>query len=84
MYCVYILKSEANGSYYVGSTHDKDARLKMHNAGLVKSTKRYMPWDMVYSENHPSLKEARAKELQIKSWKKRSAIERLINSAVIV
>ncbi|MDP3762734.1 MAG: GIY-YIG nuclease family protein [bacterium] len=79
MYYVYILKSEANGAYYVGSTHEIDARLKMHNAGLVKSTKRYTPWCIVYKESHLSLKDARSRELQIKSWKKRSAIERLIS-----
>ena len=81
---VYILKSDVSSFYYVGSTQNISARLKLHNDGLVKSTKRYAPWKMVYNEEYPSLRDARKRELQIKSWKKRSAIERLINKAAMV
>ncbi|MDP3764868.1 MAG: GIY-YIG nuclease family protein [bacterium] len=80
MFYIYILKSKINGAYYVGSTKNICIRLKMHNNSLVKSTKRYMPWEVIYSEKFPSLSDARNRELQIKSWKKRLAIERLINT----
>ncbi len=78
MYFVYILKSIVNGSYYIGSCQNIETRLKQHNLGLVKSTKRYPPWIIVHNENFATLNEARAREKQIKSWKKRVAIERLI------
>ena len=84
MFYVYILKSALNSSYYVGCTGDLSERLKLHNSGQVNSTKRYAPWTMVYSEKYNNLNEARLRELQIKSWKKRSAIERLINNAAMV
>ena len=80
MFYIYILKSEINGSYYIGSSHDINARLEMHNHGLVRSTKRYIPWQIVYSEKYKNLNDARRRELQIKLWKKRSAIERLIKN----
>ena len=45
---------------------------------MVKSTKRYRPWQLIHEEIYVSLKEARKRETQIKSWKKRSAIENLL------
>ena len=50
---------------------------------MVKSTKRYAPWDIAYIESFTTLKEARARELQLKSWKKRSALEKLIEHSKI-
>jgi len=80
MFYAYILKSTINNSYYIGSCEDLNVRIHSHNKGLVKSTKRYLPWRLVYFEKYPDLKAARRRELQIKSWKKRKAVEKLINS----
>ena len=81
MFYVYILKSKQSGKYYVGSCQDIIKRLALHNSGLVKSTKNYCPWQLVHTEEYKDLKKARQRELKIKSWKKRSVIEKLINSS---
>lgn len=78
MYHCYILQSLTNGDYYIGCTDDCKARLKLHNVGGVKSTKYAMPWKIIYFESFTTLKEARKRELQIKKWKSRKAVERLI------
>jgi putative endonuclease len=78
MHFTYILKSFINHSYYVGSCKNIDERFNLHNAGKVKSTKRYIPWEIVHTEKYKSLSSARKRELQIKSWKSRIAIEKLI------
>lgn len=78
MFYLYILHSIKNGRYYVGSCQDLEQRFKQHNSGLVKSTKGYLPWELVYNEQYKTLSEARKRENQVKSWKKRLAIERLI------
>jgi len=78
MFYTYILKSLENGSYYVGSTQDLTKRFNLHNKGLVKSTRLYIPWEVVYKEEYKTLSEAWKREMQIKSWKKRSAIEGLL------
>ena len=70
MFYTYILKSRINGSYYVGSCEHVNKRIGLHNKGLVKSTKR-----LIHKEDFLTYNEARKRELQIKSWKKRSAIE---------
>ena len=78
MFYIYILKSQNNSSFYIGSCGNIEKRLKQHNNGEARSTKRFIPWDLIYSERYDTLSEARKREFQIKSWKKRSAIENLI------
>jgi len=78
MFYFYILHSIKNGRYYIGSCQDLEQRIKRHNSGLVKSTKGYLPWELVYNEEFKTLSEARKRESQVKGWKKRLAIERLI------
>ena len=79
MFYTYILKSLTNNSYYVGSCKNIDNRFNLHNKGLVKSTKRYIPQKLMHTEEYKTLTDASKREMQIKSWKKRSAIEKLIN-----
>ncbi|MDP3999416.1 MAG: GIY-YIG nuclease family protein [bacterium] len=80
MFYTYILKSYKEGSYYIGSCENVDKRLRLHNQGFVTSTKRYKPWQLVYSEKFDNLIGARRREAQIKSLKKRSAVEKLIRT----
>lgn len=83
MYFVYILQSDKSKSYYVGCTNDIERRLKEHNSGLSNYTRNKGPWKVVYNEAHGSLSEARQREKQIKSWKKRKAIEKLIIAPIV-
>ena len=78
MFYTYILHSIKNGRYYIGSCADIRKRLLQHNGESVRSTKFYVPWKVVYTEEYKTLAEARKREYQIKSWKKRTAIEKLI------
>lgn len=44
---VYVLKSaDAHPHFYIGLTHDVDARLATHNAGRCSHTARYRPWQL--------------------------------------
>lgn len=83
MYYVYILQ-EKGGKYYIGCTDNIERRIKEHNSGYSKFTKAYKFWVLKYSEKYKSLKEARERERQIKKWKKRIAIERLIDTGPVV
>ena len=80
MYYIYILKSEKNGRYCIGCCEDLTRRMSQHNKGFVRSTEPYLPWKLIYTEAFDTLSEARKRETQIKSWKKRSAIEKLIEN----
>ncbi len=39
MYFTYILQSEKDGRYYIGSTNNLENRLKRHNKGYSRYTK---------------------------------------------
>lgn len=65
MYFVYILKSKKY-KLYIGFTNNLRKRLKEHNSGLVKATKPYIPWRLVYYEAYFSRKEAIIREHNLK------------------
>ena len=66
---LYFLQSLKKESFYVGISHDPEARLNdRHNKKKVKSTKNLAPWVIIYTENHNSHKEARKREKYLKSY----------------
>jgi len=81
MHVVYILQSEPHGRFYVGSTKDMDARLRLHNAGRVQSTKFYRPWKVVYTEQAADNLAARHRELELKRFRSHARLARLIEAA---
>ena len=83
MYYTYVLISLKDNSYYIGSTSNIDQRLNYHNNGKSKYTKLKMPWNLVYFEEFSTLSFARKRETQIKAWKSRESIERLIKNKAL-
>ncbi len=67
MYFVYVLKSLENSKSYVGSTHNLQRRLEEHNSKKHFYTKRHAPWQIVYSEQYDTLRDARGREKYLKS-----------------
>ena len=63
---VYILYSETILRYYVGQTANIESRLLRHNNGYVKSTKRGLPWKLIYKIEVHSRSEALILERKIK------------------
>ena len=80
-YFVYIIQSEKDGRYYIGSTQNLEERLDRHNQGRSKFTKGRGPWELVYSEDHPNRASAVKRENEIKNRKKKLYIERLIRTS---
>ena len=65
---VYILRC-ADGTYYVGSTSDLDARVRAHNdARGPRFTACRRPVVLVHSESFATMEQARQREIQIKKW----------------
>lgn len=82
MVYVYILKSKKTNKYYIGCSENVVARIISHNRGIVISTKQERPWELIHLETYPNLKVARKRERQIKKWKSRAAIERLLKHKI--
>lgn len=49
-YFTYVLKSERDNKYYIGSTSNLENRVRSHNNGGVKSTKNRIPLKLIYYE----------------------------------
>ncbi len=72
-YCyVYVLRSLKDDQFYVGLSRDLPLRLQQHNKGLVTSTKKRAPFELVYWEGCLNEKDAAQREKYLKSaWGKR-------------
>jgi putative endonuclease len=81
LYHVYILQSQTTGRYYIGQSIDVRARIAYHNANYSLSLKNRGPWKLVYTEQYASRSEAVRRERQIKSWKDRRMIEKLLSAS---
>ena len=79
MYTVYILHSTTRSKYYIGFTGEElEERLRKHNSNHKGFTGSVSDWKIVYNESFAEKKKAIEKEQQIKKWKSRKAIEKLI------
>ncbi|MGO8705901.1 MAG: GIY-YIG nuclease family protein [Candidatus Brocadiia bacterium] len=75
---VYLLQSQADGTFYVGSTSDIAKRLAHHNSGGNAFTRSRRPWRIAYAEVYHSSREALRRERSIKKRKSRRYVEELI------
>ena len=50
MFYTYVLQSKNYEELYIGYTDNIKRRLVEHNQGLNLSTKRYIPWEIIYYE----------------------------------
>ena len=81
MYFVYLLKSLADGGYYIGQTENLNGRLKQHNKGKVKSTKRRTPFKLLGYESYETRNKSRYREYELKqsAHKRNHFIKDIIN-----
>jgi putative endonuclease len=72
-YCyVYVLRSLLDKQFYVGLTRDLPSRFAKHNKGLVSSTKKRAPFELVYWEGCLNESDAAQREKYLKTaWGKR-------------
>ena len=77
---VYVLKSERNGRYYVGSTDNLMRRCSQHVSGQCHTTVRMLPVKPVGWQEFGTLSEARRVERALKSRKSRVYIEQWLKS----
>jgi len=74
---VYILQSEKNGRYYVGSTGNIEQRLEFHNKGLVKATASIRPLFLKIFIACNNITEAKQAEYRLKKYKRRDILEKV-------
>lgn len=78
MFTTYILQSDRNKRFYIGSCEDVASRLVRHNSGRVPITRTGRPWSLVHTEFFDTRSGAVKRERQIKSYKGGNAFKKLI------
>jgi putative endonuclease len=68
-YSVYILASRIGGTLYIGVTNDLIRRVFEHRTGATEGfTRKYRVTRLVYFERFGDVREAIAREKQLKKW----------------
>ena len=80
-YFVYILRSEKDGSYYIGHTSNPEDRLERHNQGRSQYTRTKVPWKLIHYEKFESKSDAMRREYEIKGKKGRRYIDILVRAS---
>lgn len=81
MYKTYILFSAIKNKYYIGYTSDEiESRLSKHNSNHKGFTGGIGDWKIKHLEHFATKQEAIIREKEIKNWKSRIMIEKLIAS----
>ena len=81
MFYTYIIFSEHLNKYYVGSTSNIELRIIKHNQNHKGFTGNKSDWKIVYFEEYITKTDSLKRELQIKKWKSRVMIEKLIKKS---
>jgi len=68
MFYVYVIKSEKDGSVYIGYTQDLVKRIKEHNTGRSEYTKNKYPYELIYYESYKSMADAKYRENNLKRF----------------
>ena len=67
MFFVYVLRSQRDGTLYIGLSQDVAHRLQQHNRGHQRSTRAKRPFVLLLSERSETREAARAREKYYKS-----------------
>lgn len=78
LFFTYVLYSKKYDKIYTGFTSNLDKRIYYHNKGIKGWTVKYIPWNLVYSEEFSTKKEALKREKELKSYQGRKFIKEKI------
>ena len=73
-YYIYILYNKSRDFLYIGYSENLRQRITSHNNGENKSTKPYLPLELIFYEAYRNIKDAKRRELYLKSNKGRTTL----------
>lgn len=82
LYCVYVLRSEKDGDFYVGLTADLPRRLGEHERGESLATAPRRPFTLLFCEPFTSAGDARRRERYLKTVKGRRALRLMLRDSL--
>ncbi len=81
-HCVYALRSQKDGDFYVGYTTDLLRRLDEHNQGRNASTATRRPFTLIHAELYAAKEDALRREQYLKSAKGRRVIRLMLQEGL--
>lgn len=75
---VYVLHNSSKNFIYVGYSENLKQRYESHNNGENKSTKPYVPLELIHYEAYKNLQDAKRRELYLKSNRGRTTIATML------
>jgi putative endonuclease len=75
---VYVLRSQVDGNFYVGTTKNLQRRLSQHRWGQNVSTAKRVPFDLVYFGGHLWREDALRRERYFKTTKGKVTLRQMI------
>lgn len=73
-YYVYVLRNATLDFIYIGYSENLRDRINTHNAGKVKSTKRFKPLQLIHYEAYSNKKDAKRWEMYLKTNRGRTTL----------
>jgi putative endonuclease len=71
---VYILHNSAKNFIYIGYSENLKTRFVSHNKGENKSTKAYIPLELIHYEAYKNMTDAKRREMYLKSNRGRTTL----------
>jgi len=81
MYYVYVIKC-SNHTLYVGYSNDLKKRIERHRNKEVKSTQYRTPVKLIYYESFLSKKDAKSREIYLKSGAGREQLRKILKNTL--
>ena len=82
MYYVYVLQSLKDHKFYIGYSVDLRRRLNEHKTGGSISTKKRLPFKLLYYEAHTNADDAKRREQYFKTDKGKSTLKQMLRNAL--
>lgn len=77
-YYVYILYNKEKNYIYIGFSENLKTRVKTHNKGENISTKSYIPLELIHYEAYKNIRDAKRRELYLKSNKGKTTLRTML------
>jgi putative endonuclease len=74
----YVIYSKKFNRFYKGHCQDLNDRLKQHNQGQTRSTRPFIPWELIWHETFNTRKEAIKREKYLKTAAGRRFLKKFI------
>ena len=77
-YYVYILQNANKKFIYIGYSEDLKSRIHSHNKGENKSTKHYIPLELIHYEAYKNIVDAKRREMYLKSNRGKTTLKTML------